>query len=242
MHWIIDINVWTSLLTLSALEIVLGIDNLVMISILVGKLPPGMQNRAWQTGLTLALGARTLLLLSLGWVMRLTVPLFTLGSAGISARDLILILGGLYLIWKGATEIYDKLEGGGEKAAARQVSSFLSAIGQIVVLDIVFSLDSVITAVGMSNRIGVMIAAIVIAILLMLAFSRQISRFIEEHPTIKVLALAFLILIGVNLLAEGFHQHFPRGYTYFALAFSILVEMLNMRLRPKVAAVRSRTP
>ena len=240
-----------SLLTLSALEIVLGIDNVVFIAILAGKLPPEQRDKARKIGLTLAMVTRVLLLLLIGWVMRLTRPLFSLpfisgDAAAISGKDLILLVGGLFLIGKATYEIHDKLEGesdephgpgaaGGGTVGAAGVAaagaSFAGIIIQILILDIVFSLDSVITAVGMAQRIEVMIAAVLVAIAVMLIFSGYITEFVHRHPTVKVLALSFLILIGVMLVADAFDKHIPKGYIYFAMAFSLGVEMLNLRLR-----------
>jgi predicted tellurium resistance membrane protein TerC len=241
MDWILNPEVWISLLTLTVLEIVLGIDNIVFISILAGKLPPDQQAKARQLGLSLALITRVLLLCGLAWMVRLTQPLFhlpTLGLVtephGVSGRDLILISGGLFLLWKSTHEIHDKLEGEDGEVTRRLAPTFWGVILQILLLDIVFSLDSVITAVGMANRIGVMIAAVVIAIIFMLIFSGRISDFIQRHPTLKVLALAFLLLIGCALVAEGFHKAIPKGYIYFAMAFSIGVECLNIRMRSRV--------
>jgi predicted tellurium resistance membrane protein TerC len=254
MEWLTDPQTWIALLTLTVLEIVLGIDNIVFIAILAGKLPASQQQRARTVGLSLALVTRILLLLSLGLVMKATDPLFRLGPApviteaaathagghgpalppdpwGFSGRDLILLFGGLFLIWKSVHEIHHKLEGEEGHVSAKVVPSFGAVIGQILLLDIVFSLDSVITAVGMANQIGVMIAAVIIAVGVMLAFAGRISDFVERHPTVKMLALAFLVLIGVNLLAEGFEQHIEKGYTYFAMFFAVMVEMLNLRLR-----------
>jgi predicted tellurium resistance membrane protein TerC len=233
MEWLTDPQVWIALVTLTLLEVVLGIDNVIFISILAGKLPPEQQDRARKTGLSLALIMRILLLLSLGWVMGLTEPLFSISfmEFEVSGRDLILILGGLFLIAKSTHEIHEKLEGEEGHLSARIPPSFSAVIVQIMLLDIVFSLDSVITAVGMANQIGVMIAAVIISILFMLAFSGTISEYVHRHPTVKVLALAFLILIGVNLLLEGFHQHISKGYTYFAMAFSLVVEIINQRVR-----------
>jgi predicted tellurium resistance membrane protein TerC len=231
MEWLTDPQVWIALVTLTLLEVVLGIDNVIFISILAGKLPTDQQDRARKVGLSLALIMRILLLLSLGWVMSLTRPLFNISNFAVSGRDLILILGGLFLIAKSTHEIHDKLEGQEGHLSARIPPSFSAVIVQILILDVVFSLDSVITAVGMANQIGVMIAAVVIAILFMLAFSGAISDYVHRHPSVKVLALAFLILIGVNLLAEGFHRHISKGYTYFAMAFSLAVEVINQRVR-----------
>jgi predicted tellurium resistance membrane protein TerC len=235
-----------ALLTLTALEIVLGIDNIVFIAILVAKLPQHQQARARQIGLGLAMGIRVLLLLAISWIMGLTKPLFYIPAPwaesdwfAVSGRDLILLLGGLFLIGKATYEIHDKLEGDDHHAgaAARAVASFGVIITQIVLLDIVFSLDSVITAVGMSNNIWIMITAVVIAIGVMLLFAGRVSAFVERHPTIKMLALSFLLLIGVMLVFEGFHGHIPKGYIYFAMAFSLAVELLNMRLRKRKAPV-----
>jgi predicted tellurium resistance membrane protein TerC len=222
-----------ALLTLTLLEIVLGIDNIVFISILTGKLDPRQQPRARQLGLGAALVSRILLLLALSWVMRLTQPLFSLFEHGFSERDLILIVGGLFLLAKGTFEIHDKLEGADHGQAKVKRRSFHSVIFQIMLIDIVFSLDSVITAVGMARHIAIMITAVVISMLIMLAFAGVIARFIERHPTMKMLALAFLLLIGVVLVAEGFGKHIEKGYIYFAMAFSLFVEMLNLRLRKK---------
>ena len=241
MNWITDPQIWISLLTLTALEIVLGIDNIVFISILSGKLPPEQQAKARQLGLALALITRVLLLLSLKWVLGLKDPLFAIGAFHPSGRDLILLLGGLFLLWKSVHEIHDKLEGEEHVPGAPvRVASFSSVIIQILILDVVFSLDSVITAVGMANDIGVMIAAVIIAVGFMLVFAGSISRFVEQHPTVKMLALAFLVLIGVNLIAESFHQQIPKGYIYSAMAFSVIVEMLNLRAKSKSPPVHLR--
>jgi predicted tellurium resistance membrane protein TerC len=225
---------WIALVTLTVLEIVLGIDNIIFISILAGRLPPGQRARARRLGLLAALVTRILLLLSISAVARLTTPLFSLWGFNISGRDLVLIVGGLFLLAKATHEIHDKLEGAETSGTAPKVVSFSGVIAQIMVLDIVFSLDSVITAVGMARHVEVMIAAVVLAVLFMLWFSGPVSLFVERHPTIKMLALAFLVLIGVNLIAEGFHQHIPKGYVYFAMAFSVCVEMLNIRMRSKM--------
>jgi predicted tellurium resistance membrane protein TerC len=223
-----------ALLTLSSLEIVLGIDNIVFISILVGKLPRERQASARRIGLLLAMGMRIALLLAISWVIGLTAPLFTLPvlEQEISGRDLILLLGGLFLVAKATYEIHDKLEGAAHASAAPRAASFGSILMQIVLLDIVFSLDSVITAVGLAKEIAVMIAAVVIAVLVMMVFAAPISAFIERHPTMKMLALSFLLLIGVVLIADGFGQHVSKGYIYFAMAFSLFVEVLNLRVRP----------
>lgn len=233
MELLLDPNMWVALLTLTVLEIVLGIDNIVFISILSGKLPKEKQKKARQTGLALALITRVLLLLSLSWVMSLTAPLFSVLGQEISGRDLILLIGGLFLIYKATAEIHEKLEGENHDTEIKGKATFTSVIAQILILDVVFSLDSVITAVGMANHIEVMIAAVIIAVIIMLFAAESISRFVNQHPTVKMLALAFLVLIGVSLLAEGLDQHIPKGYIYFAMAFSVLVEMLNLRLKKK---------
>jgi predicted tellurium resistance membrane protein TerC len=248
MDWLTDPNVWIGLLTLTVLEVVLGIDNIVFISILSGKLPADQQKRARQTGLALALVTRILLLLSLSWVIGLTEPLFTIPSIfglpafPISGRDLILLIGGLFLIGKATHEIHDRLEGDAGHASAKVAPSFTAVIAQILVLDVVFSLDSVITAVGMVDEVGVMIAAVVIAVLIMLVSAGAISEFVNRHPTVKMLALSFLLLIGVSLLAEGFHQHIEKGYIYFAMGFSVFVELLNLRSKGKTKPVELHQP
>ncbi|MFM7296118.1 MAG: TerC family protein [Planctomycetota bacterium] len=222
-------------LTLSSLEIVLGIDNVVFISILTGKLPAEEQAKARRTGLVLAMGMRIALLLAIGWVMSLTEPLFSVLERSFSGRDLILLVGGLFLVGKATWEIHDKLEGGvHEKGGATRRASLGSILAQIVMLDIVFSLDSVITAVGMAKHVGVMVAAVVASVLVMLVFAGRIATFIEHHPTMKVLALSFLLLIGVVLMADGFGQHISKGYIYSAMAFSLFVEILNLRMRKHV--------
>ena len=231
MEWITEPQAWIAFLTLTALELVLGIDNIIFISILAGKLPPDQRKKARTLGLALAMITRVLLLLSLSWIIRLTAPLFTVLSQEISGRDLILILGGLFLLGKSTFEIHGKLEGEEGHASARVGPSFTSVIIQILLLDIVFSLDSVITAVGMVDNVAIMIAAVVVAIIFMMAFAGPISGFVERHPTVKMLALSFLLLIGVTLIVEGFDHHIPKGYIYFAMAFSVFVEMLNLRLR-----------
>ncbi len=236
MDWVSDPQAWIGLLTLTVLEIVLGIDNIIFISILAGKLPAEQQNRARTVGLALAMITRIALLFSLTWIMQLTTPLFNVFGLGISGRDLILISGGLFLIGKSTHEIHGKLEGEAGAAGARVAPSFKSVIFQILLLDIVFSLDSVITAVGMVNRIGIMVAAVVIAVGFMMFFAKPISDFVHRHPTVKMLALAFLLLIGTTLLIEGFHQHVSKGYIYAAMAFSVLVEMLNLKMRKAKAA------
>lgn len=221
-----------ALVTLTALEIVLGIDNIIFISILAGKLPAGQQSRARQLGLGLAMGTRILLLLSLTWVMRLTSPLFGVFGHQISGRDLILLIGGLFLLWKSVREIHEKLEGPETDTRTEPKSvTFKGVLTQIALLDIVFSLDSVITAIGMANQVAIMIVAVVLAVGFMLFAAGPVSTFVEQHPTVKMLALSFLLLIGVTLIAEAFDQHIPKGYIYFAMAFSVLVEMLNLRVR-----------
>jgi predicted tellurium resistance membrane protein TerC len=233
MEWILDPEIWIALLTLTSLEIVLGIDNLVFISILSGKLPKDQQGRAGQIGLGLALITRILLLLSIAWITRLTTPLFTLPilSQAVSGKDLILFAGGLFLIGKSTFEIHDKLEGKEGHVEAKVKANFVNVIIQIMLLDVVFSLDSVITAVGMVENVYIMVSAIIIAIIIMILSVRGISKFVEEHPTIKMLALAFLLLIGFSLVVEGLHQEIPKGYIYFAMGFSVFVEILNLRLR-----------
>jgi len=240
MDWLTSPEAWIALVTLTVLEIVLGIDNIVFISILAGKLPAGDQQRARRLGLTLAMFTRILLLLSITWVMRLTAPLFTLVGRDFSGRELILFVGGLFLLWKSTREIHDSLEGP-EREGARQgkgVAGFGGVLVQIALLDIVFSLDSVITAVGMARHLGVMIAAIVAAVGVMLLAAGAISRFVHRHPTVKMLALSFLLLIGVTLVAEGLGQHVSKGYVYFAMGFSLLVEILNQRAARRGAPVR----
>lgn len=220
------------LLTLTALEIVLGVDNIVFISILSGKLPHARQARARTLGLALAMGTRILLLLSLTWIMRLTAPLFTVLEQEISGRDLILLTGGLFLIWKATSEIHEKLEGSeAEREVKRAGVTMRGVLVQIALLDIVFSLDSVITAVGMANSVAVMITAIAVAVGVMMFTSGPISHFVEKHPTVKMLALSFLLLIGMALIGEAFDQHIPKGYIYFAMGFSVFVEALNLRMR-----------
>jgi predicted tellurium resistance membrane protein TerC len=227
------------LATLTLMEIVLGIDNVVFLAILVGKLPAGQRDLARRLGLTLALGIRVLLLLTISWIMGLTTPLFTLGEVEVSGRSLILLAGGLFLIFKATREVYDKVEGEShEPARGRSRGAFGWVLFQIILLDIVFSLDSVITAVGMSNHVPVMIVAMVLAMLVMLASAAAVSGFVEQHPSIKILALAFLLLIGVMLVAEGMGTHMAKGYVYFAMTFSLFVEMLNMRYRRRHATHR----
>jgi predicted tellurium resistance membrane protein TerC len=246
MDWITEPQAWIGFLTLAALEIVLGIDNIVFISILVGKLPPERQPLAYRVGLGLAMIMRILLLLSLSWIMGLTRPLFTLPVLGreISGRDLVLVIGGLFLVAKSTHEIHDKLEGheGGKSAAVK--ASMAAVLVQVMLLDVVFSLDSVITAVGMVREIGVMVSAVIAAVLVMMVFAKSIGDFVQRHPTMKMLALAFLLMIGVMLIADGFGHHVPKGYVYFAMAFSLGVEVLNMRagLRRHEPPVELRQP
>jgi predicted tellurium resistance membrane protein TerC len=232
MDWLTDPQIWIAFATLTSLEIVLGIDNIVFISILSGKLPRERQARARTVGLALAMVTRILLLLALAWVIGLTAPLFAVLGEEISGRDMILVGGGLFLVAKSTYEIHHKLEGEeGHDPALRTYPSFGAIIVQILLLDLVFSLDSVITAVGMVDEVGVMIAAVVVAVLVMLVAAGPISRFVERHPTVKMLALSFLLLIGVTLIVEGFDQHVSKGYIYFAMAFSLFVELLNLRLK-----------
>ena len=226
-------DIYIGFFTLLSLEIVLGIDNVVFISILAGKLPQEQQAKARQVGLAAALITRIILLLTLSWLIGLTEPLFTIFGKGLSGRDLILLVGGLFLLGKATYEIHDKLEGHEGHAEKKVAASFTAVIVQIMLLDIVFSLDSVITAVGMVDEIPVMIAAVIVAVAVMLFSVGPISRFIEQHPTVKILALSFLLLIGLTLLLEGLHQHIPKGYIYFAMGFSLLVEMINLRVRTK---------
>jgi predicted tellurium resistance membrane protein TerC len=239
--WITTAEGWVALGTLTVLEIVLGIDNIVFISILAGKLPPADRERARLTGLSLAMLIRIALLLSITWVMGLTTALFTVFEQGISGRDLILIVGGLFLMAKSTHEIHEKLEGQEGEGSARTAPSFVAVIIQILLLDIVFSLDSVITAVGMAKDVAVMIIAVVLAVGVMLFSSGAISAFVERHPTVKMLALSFLLLIGMSLLGEGFGQHIPKGYIYFAMGFSVFVEMINLRVRSKREPVHLRS-
>ena len=237
MDALTDPQIWIALATLTFLEIVLGIDNIIFISILSGKLPQAQQPRARRLGLLGALITRVLLLFSLVWIIRLTAPWFTVLGQEISGRDLILILGGLFLLGKATYEIHDKLEGEEGHASRAVPSSFASVIVQIMLLDIVFSLDSVITAVGMVDVFWVMIAAVVIAVVIMMVSAEPISAFVHRHPTVKMLALSFLLLIGLSLLLEGFDHHIPKGYIYFAMGFSVFVEMINLRLRKVTAPV-----
>ena len=243
-EWLADPEAWIALFTLTALEIVLGVDNIIFISILVSRLPEAVRQRARILGLGFAMLTRILLLLSLAWVMTLTAPLFTLLGYEISGRDLILIGGGLFLLWKSTHEIHGSLEGVDEEhqaAATAARATFASIIVQIGIIDIVFSLDSVITAVGMADHVEIMVIAIMIAILVMMFSAKTIGEFVDRHPTVKMLALSFLILVGVALIAEGLDFHIPKGYIYFAMAFSVGVEMLNIRMRARrEAAVKLR--
>jgi predicted tellurium resistance membrane protein TerC len=238
MEWLSDPQAWAALATLTALEIVLGIDNIIFISILVGRLPAHQREKARVLGLGLAMLTRLGLLMSLVWVMSLNKPLFTLMNTGLSGRDLILIAGGLFLLVKSTSEIHTSLEGAEETHQHRAVTSFAGVLIQIAIIDIVFSLDSVITAVGLAQQIEVMAIAIVISVAVMMFAARAISDFVDAHPTIKMLALSFLILVGTALIAEGFDFHVPRGYIYFAMAFSVAVEMLNLRMRRRAAPVK----
>ncbi len=242
MDWITSPEAWIALLTLTVLEIVLGIDNVVFISILAGKLPQDQQAKARRIGLGLAMIMRIVLLLSLTWIIKLTAPLFTVLGEEISGRDLVLIIGGLFLIAKSTREIHERLEGEEGEASVRVKPSLLSVLLQIMVLDIVFSLDSVITAVGMADDLGVMVTAVVIAVGFMLVFAGPVSDFVDRHPTVKMLALSFLLLIGLALIADGLNQHIPKGYIYFAMAFSVSVELLNLRMRRGKEAVKLRQP
>ena len=231
MEWLADPQIWIAFVTLTVLELVLGIDNIVFISILSGKLPPAQQSKARYIGLALALIMRVILLFSLTWVIGLTATLFTVLGQEISGRDLVLLIGGLFLLAKSTHEIHGSLEGDEGHKSTRIYPSLVGVLIQITLLDIVFSLDSVITAVGMVDNLWIMIAAVVVSIVFMMAFAGSIGAFVQKHPTIKMLALAFLILIGVSLIAEGLDRHLPKGYIYFAMAFSVLVEILNLRLR-----------
>ncbi|MCQ3937999.1 MAG: TerC family protein [Chloroflexi bacterium] len=236
LSWISSPETWIALVTLVALELVLGVDNVIFISILAGKLPPQDQQRARTTGIMMAVITRILLLLSLSWIISLEEPLFFIPwfagkTLGISGRDLILIAGGLFLLWKSTHEIHDKLEGREGHASAKVGATFASVIVQIMLLDIVFSLDSVITAVGMVDHIEIMVFAVIVAATVMIFTAGPIGAFVERHPTIKILALSFLLLIGFTLVVEGLHQHIPKGYIYFAMGFSVLVELINLRVR-----------
>jgi predicted tellurium resistance membrane protein TerC len=239
LDWLFLPEAWLALVTLTALEIVLGIDNIVFISVLVGRLPAAQRDRARVQGLALAMITRILLLLSLAWMMRLTAPLFVLLGQALSGRDLILIGGGLFLLWKASQEIWESLEGPEDDSAhtaARMPPGYWAVLGQIAIIDIVFSLDSVITAVGMAQHVPVMVIAIVLAVGVMMLAAKPIGDFVDAHPSIKMLALSFLILVGVALIGEGLDLHIPKGYIYFAMGFSVAVEMLNIRLRKRRAA------
>ena len=238
MDWITSPEAWIAFGTLLALEIVLGIDNVVFISILAGKLPANQQAKARYLGLALAMVTRIILLFSISWMVRLTAPLFTVFAMEISGRDLILIVGGLFLIGKSTHEIHQKLEGERGQVSARVAPTFTGVLVQILLLDVVFSLDSVITAVGMVNQIGIMVAAVVVAVIVMIGFAGAIGRFVERHPTVKMLALSFLLLIGMTLMAEGFDQHISKGYIYSAMAFSVFVEVLNLRAKKAAEPVK----
>lgn len=247
MDWFLNPEIWASLITLTVLEIVLGIDNIIFISIMAAKLPLEQQRKARQWGLALAMITRILLLLSLTWIMTLTAPIIDIGSIlnisdpewleklNLSGRDLILIIGGLFLIYKSTSEMHDKLEGEDHLQKPKGVVTYSGVIVQILLLDVVFSLDSVITAVGMAKHIEVMIAAVVISVIVMMISAKSISDFVNNHPTVKMLALAFLLIIGLSLFAEGFEQHIPKGYIYFAMAFSVFVEFMNLRIKSKSA-------
>jgi len=235
MEWLSDPNIWIAFLTLCALEIVLGIDNIIFISILTNRLPPEQRVKARQTGLLLALVMRIGLLFSISWMMRLTTPLFVIGGNELSGRDLILLLGGLFLFYKSVNEIHNKVEEAGKTEESKRKLSYSSMILQIVVVDLVFSLDSVITAVGMVDEVGVMIAAVIVSVGVMMIAAGPISDFVNRHPAVKVLALAFLIMIGVALVGESLDFHIPKGYIYFAMAFSVAVEMINIRIKARAA-------
>jgi len=240
--WTSSAEGWIALATLTILEIVLGIDNIVFISILSGKLRQADRPRARKIGLFLAMFIRIGLLWSITWVIRLTAPLFTVWGNEISGRDLIMLVGGLFLIAKSTHEIHEKLEGEEGETSARVAASFAGVIVQILLLDIIFSLDSVITAVGMAEHLGVMVLAVILAVGVMMLSATAISEFVERHPTVKMLALSFLLLIGVSLIAEGFEQHIPKGYIYFAMGFSIFVEMINLRVRARSKPIHLRQP
>src|SRR5512139_1364844 len=242
MDWISDPGTWIAFITLVALELVLGVDNVIFISILSGKLPQEQQKRARTTGIMLAVVTRILLLLSLKWIVGLTDALFSVYGFEVSGRDLVLFAGGLFLLWKSVHEIHQKLEGEEGQASTKVRAAFWNVIFQIMLLDIVFSLDSVITAVGMVDHISIMIAAVVISAAVMVFTSTPLAHFVERHPTVKMLALSFLLLIGFTLIVEGLHRHIPKGYIYFAMGFSVLVEMLNLRLRTRAKPVALHDP
>lgn len=237
-EWIASPEAWVALGTLIALEVVLGIDNIIFISILVGRLPEHQRDKARRIGLGLAMGARLLLLFALAWIMGLIEPLFTVFGQAISGRDIILVIGGLFLLAKATHEIHASLEGVEHGAASVQTSSFMAVMVQIAALDVVFSLDSVITAVGLVDHLSVMVIAIIVSVIVMLVAAKPIGEFVDQHPTIKMLALSFLLMIGLTLMAEGFDVHVPKGYIYFAMAFSFGVELLNIRIRKKRDAVQ----
>ena len=242
MEWISDPTTWIAFLTLVALELVLGVDNVIFISILASKLPQEQQQRARTTGIMLAVVTRILLLFSLSWIIGLTEPLFSVFSFDISGRDIVLIAGGLFLLWKSVHEIHQKLEGEEGHSSTRVRAAFWNVIFQIMLLDIVFSLDSVITAVGMVDHIEIMVVAVIISAVVMVFTARPLANFVERHPTVKMLALSFLLLIGFTLIVEGLHQHIPKGYIYFAMGFSVLVELLNLRIRGKGTPVSLHEP
>ena len=231
MHWLADPQSWVAFLTLVALELVLGVDNVIFISILAGRLPADQRQRGRVVGLGMAVLSRLLLLFSISWILGLSRPLFAVLGHEVCGRDVVLLLGGLFLLAKSTHEIHEKLEGTKEQSSVRVEASFASVIVQVLLLDVVFSLDSVITAVGMVDRIEIMVAAVVIAAVVMIVTARTIGDFVDRHPTVKMLALSFLLLIGFTLIVEGLHQHIPKGYIYFAMGFSVLVEFLNLRLR-----------
>jgi predicted tellurium resistance membrane protein TerC len=235
-EWIFTVEDWVALLTLTALEVVLGIDNIIFISVLVGKLPQGQRDKARKIGLTLAMVTRLLLLSLLFWLAHLSTQLFSIFDHGFTARDVVLIAGGLFLLWKSTMEIHDNVEGASKLANTKVTVSFFTVISQIAIIDIVFSLDSVITAIGMVNHIMIMVIAIIIAVLFMIYFSKYISNFVDDHPTIKILALSFLLMVGLALIGDGFGMHIPKGYIYFAMTFSALVEILNLRMRKRKQA------
>jgi predicted tellurium resistance membrane protein TerC len=241
MEWVTNPEIWIALVTLTALEIVLGVDNIIFISVVAGKLPREQQSRARRVGLLAAMFMRIALLFSLSWLSRLTSPVLTVVGQEISGRDLILILGGMFLLGKSTWEIHENLEGAGGEVARKVPASFGALIVQIMLLDIVFSLDSVITAIGMARQLAVMVAAVVIAVGVMMWASKPIGSFVDRHPTVKMLALSFLLLIGFSLVAEGFDQHISKGYIYFAMGFSVFVEMINLRVRSRAPLHLNRT-
>jgi predicted tellurium resistance membrane protein TerC len=242
MSWLTEPDAWIALITLTSLEIVLGVDNIIFISILTGRLPVEQRQKGRMIGLALAMLMRLALLASLAWVIRLTRPLFAVLGQEISGRDLILIAGGLFLLAKATHEIHRKLESAEETRSAKGAASFRGVLIQVALLDIIFSLDSVITAVGMANRLIIMVLAVVIAVAFMMLFAKPIGDFVENHPTVKMLALSFLLLIGTALIADGFDLHIPKGYIYFAMGFSVFVEMLNLRMRSRSKPVKLREP